>query len=268
MAQAAGAGQAQDPQRRHPLPGAARAPAARAHRRRAGRALPAVQRGLRRHRGRRPRARTTCAPRRSAWPALLAALMPDEPEALGLLALMLLHDARRAARVDARRRARDRSRTRTARRWDRDRDRRGRRRCSTRRCAGGRAGPVPGAGGDRGLPRERRRRARDTDWARDRRALRAARRSWCPRRSSSSTARSRSAMADGPAAGLALVDGAGSVRRAGRLPPAAGDARRPAAPPRATRRGGRRLPRGARAGAHRRRAPLPDPTAGRGHRRG
>jgi len=31
---------------------------------------------------------------------ILAALMPDEPEALGLLALMLLHDARRAARVD------------------------------------------------------------------------------------------------------------------------------------------------------------------------
>jgi RNA polymerase sigma-70 factor (ECF subfamily) len=31
----------------------------------------------------------------------LAELMPDEPEALGLLALMLLHDARRAARVDA-----------------------------------------------------------------------------------------------------------------------------------------------------------------------
>ena len=31
----------------------------------------------------------------------LTGLMPDEPEALGLLALMLLHDARRAARVDA-----------------------------------------------------------------------------------------------------------------------------------------------------------------------
>ena len=30
----------------------------------------------------------------------LARLMPDEPEALGLLALMLLHDARRATRVD------------------------------------------------------------------------------------------------------------------------------------------------------------------------
>jgi RNA polymerase sigma-70 factor (ECF subfamily) len=31
----------------------------------------------------------------------LAALMPDEPEAVGLLALMLLHDARRESRVDA-----------------------------------------------------------------------------------------------------------------------------------------------------------------------
>ena len=32
---------------------------------------------------------------------LLATLMPDEPEATGLLALMLLHDARRASRLDA-----------------------------------------------------------------------------------------------------------------------------------------------------------------------
>jgi RNA polymerase sigma-70 factor (ECF subfamily) len=32
---------------------------------------------------------------------VLAGLMPDEPEALGMLALMLLHDARRPARVDA-----------------------------------------------------------------------------------------------------------------------------------------------------------------------
>jgi RNA polymerase sigma-70 factor (ECF subfamily) len=31
---------------------------------------------------------------------LLAELMPDEPEALGLLALLLLHDARRSARID------------------------------------------------------------------------------------------------------------------------------------------------------------------------
>ncbi|MGB0096883.1 MAG: DUF6596 domain-containing protein [Solirubrobacteraceae bacterium] len=32
---------------------------------------------------------------------LLAELMPDEPEALGLLSVMVLHDARRTARVDA-----------------------------------------------------------------------------------------------------------------------------------------------------------------------
>jgi RNA polymerase sigma-70 factor (ECF subfamily) len=32
---------------------------------------------------------------------VLAGLMPDEPEAAGLLALMLLHDARRASRIDA-----------------------------------------------------------------------------------------------------------------------------------------------------------------------
>jgi RNA polymerase sigma-70 factor (ECF subfamily) len=32
---------------------------------------------------------------------VLTGLMPDEPEAIGVLALMLLHDARRAARVDA-----------------------------------------------------------------------------------------------------------------------------------------------------------------------
>jgi RNA polymerase sigma-70 factor (ECF subfamily) len=31
---------------------------------------------------------------------LLSELMPDEPEALGLLSLMLLHDSRRAARID------------------------------------------------------------------------------------------------------------------------------------------------------------------------
>ena len=44
----------------------------------------------------------------------LAELMPDEPEAHGLLALMLLHDARREARL-ARRRARAAAQTRTAR---------------------------------------------------------------------------------------------------------------------------------------------------------
>ena len=55
---------------------------------------------------------------------LLARLMPDDPEVWGLTALMLLHDARRAARVDASGRyvaldAQDRSR------WDQDRIRTG-----------------------------------------------------------------------------------------------------------------------------------------------
>ena len=55
---------------------------------------------------------------------LLTRLMPDDPEVWGLSALMLLHDARRAARVDASGRyvaldAQDRSR------WDQDRIRAG-----------------------------------------------------------------------------------------------------------------------------------------------
>ena len=98
--QAPGPGQAQDPRCRHPLPGAARAPAARADRRRAGRALPAVQRGLRGQLGRRP---GPPAAVRRGHPAgrVLGQLMPGEPETAGVLALMLFHDARRDARVDA-----------------------------------------------------------------------------------------------------------------------------------------------------------------------
>ena len=46
---------------------------------------------------------TTSAPRRSGSPAILAELMPDEPEVLGLLALLLLTEARRR-RAPARRR--------------------------------------------------------------------------------------------------------------------------------------------------------------------
>ena len=41
------------------------------------------------------------ARRRSAWRAMLAALLPREGEAHALLALLLLHDARRDARVGA-----------------------------------------------------------------------------------------------------------------------------------------------------------------------
>ena len=50
---------------------------------------------------------------------LLAALMPDEPEVLGLLALMLLIESRRPARTDGRTATSCCSPTRTATRWDR-----------------------------------------------------------------------------------------------------------------------------------------------------
>ena len=69
--------------------------------RRAGRALPRLQRGLRRHRGRRLVRGRAVRRGASGSARLLAELMPDDAEALGLLALMLLHDARRAAAVDA-----------------------------------------------------------------------------------------------------------------------------------------------------------------------
>ena len=78
-------------------------------------ALPDLQRGVRRNRGRRPRAEASCAPRRSGWPGSLVDLVPDEPEAEGLAALMMLHDARRDTRV-VRRAASSCSRTRTGRR--------------------------------------------------------------------------------------------------------------------------------------------------------
>ena len=109
----------------------------------------------------------------------LAGLMPDEPEALGLLALMLLHDARRAARVDgtgALVSLEEQDRT----LWDQDGIDEGiavldaalRRR---------EPGPVPGAGGDRRVPRDRARRARPTGWRSPRST--ASWRAWCRRRS-------------------------------------------------------------------------------------
>ena len=87
MAQAPGAGQAQDRRRPHPLPGARRPRAARAARRRcwpsctssSPRATPPPRR--------RAACGSTCATRRSASPACCVELLPDEPEVGGLLAL-------------------------------------------------------------------------------------------------------------------------------------------------------------------------------------
>ena len=95
MAQRTRPRQAQDPQRRDPVPGAARPPAPRAHRGRARRAVPAVQRGIQRDLRVRTWSARTCARRRIRLARLLARLMPGEPEASGLLALMLLQDSRR-----------------------------------------------------------------------------------------------------------------------------------------------------------------------------
>ena len=87
--------------RADPVPRAARRPAARTAGRRAARRLPDLHRGPHRHaRAPRPCA-ATCARRRSGSRACSPRLMPDEAEALGLLALLLLTDARRAARVRA-----------------------------------------------------------------------------------------------------------------------------------------------------------------------
>ena len=90
---------------------------------------------------------------------LLAELMPDEPEALGLLSLMLLQDSRRAARVDTDGELvtlEDQNRS----LWDRAAIAEASHRARSRRAAAT-ARPVPVAGGDRGLPRARRDRRGD-----------------------------------------------------------------------------------------------------------
>ena len=186
--------------------------------------------------------------------------MPDEPEALGLLALMLLHDARRAGRVDA---AGD-----LVPLEEQDRTPLGRAKpsprgsaCSRRPC--GAAGPARTSCRRRSPPATPPPPRRPTPTG--------------PRSPPSTGELARLvpspvvglnravavAMAEGPAAGLALVEALEASGDAGRLPPAARHPRRPAPPPRPPRGGRRRLPRGARAGRHRRRTPLPGPASGR-----
>ena len=89
---------------------------------------------------------------------LLAVLMPDEPEALGLLALMLLHDARREARLGPDGEIvlladQDRSR------WNQARIDEGTR-LLERALSHRRPGRLPGAGGDRCAPP----RGTEIDW--------------------------------------------------------------------------------------------------------
>ena len=214
-------------------------------------------------RGRRPRARAACAPRRSGSARTLAALMPDEPEALGLLALMLLHDARRAGACRRRRRPRA-ARGAGPHALGHRRDRRGRR-AARRRAAARRARSVPGAGRDRRVPRDRADRGATPTGPRSP-ALYGELGEMIPSPVVELNRAVAVAMADGPEAGLALVDDARRLGRARRLPPAARDPRRPAAPARPSRRSGGRLPRRARPHDERRRAPLPRAPTHRGDR--
>ncbi len=129
--------------------------------------------------------------------------MPDEPEAIGLLALLLLTDARRAARLDdagdlVPLEEQDRTR------WDAERDR-GRRRTARRRAPTRPTGSVPSAGRDRRVPRRVRATRRATDWVEI-----AALYSELVRMVPSPVVELNRAvaigMADGPEAGLRLVD--------------------------------------------------------------
>ena len=153
---------------------------------------------------------------------LLAELMPDEPEVLGLLALMLLIDARRAG---AHRRATASwcgSPTRTARAGTRRKLEEGR--ALVRAPDPPRpARPVPAAGRDQRRPQ---RPAADR-LAPDRRALRPAAGVHADPGRARSTARSRSPRPTGPKPALAELDDA----RARGLPPLLRHPRGPAAAP-------------------------------------
>ena len=182
---------------------------------------------------------------------VLAALLPAEPEVLGLLALMLLHDARREARFDGQDLVllpdQDRSR------WDwrqiteaRDLLDRALLDPALQQAPTAR-GPYALQAAIASLQAEDAARL-----AADRRALRRTRR---PDR----LGRGPAEPGGGDRRSRRPGGGAGHRRRPGpaRIPVLALDAGRTPAPPRPCRRGQGRLPRGARAGPHGPRAPLP-----------
>ncbi len=142
---------------------------------------------------------------------LLVRLLPEEPEAGGLLALMLLHDARTAARTDAAGdlvplEEQDRGR------WDRDRIAEGLAVLDTA-LRGTAARAVPGAGRDRRLSRRTRRTRADTDWPQIALLYRELAR-FAPGPVVELNRAVAVAMAEGPQAGLDLVE---SLAEAGGL---------------------------------------------------
>ena len=216
---AADAGAQQGHRRADPVPGAARRPAAASGCAGvAARDLPGLQRGPRGDRG------PTCAPRAIRLARLLVRLMPDEAEAHGLLALLLLTDARSRG-AGAPTASSSRSRSRTARAGTRRRSPRASR-CSSARC-GCRA---PGfyaiqaaiaALHDAGAVVRRDR------LGADRRALRASSRAHDPSPVVAINRAVAVGFADGPAAGLAALLGRSTARP---LPAAARRPRGAAAP--------------------------------------
>ena len=184
---------------------------------------------------------------------LLAVLMPDEPEALGLLALMLLHDARREARIGAGGEIvlladQDRSR------WNQARIDEGTRlleRALLHRSPG--AYQLQAAIAALHLEDV-------TDWQQIAAPLR---RAGAARADADRGAEPRSRGRDGARPGArARADGAD--RPAGLSPPS-GRPRRPAAAARTPRRGGVGLPRGAGARDERGRPGVPGAASGGGH---
>ena len=197
----------------------------------------------------------SCRARRSGWPGSWSSLLPDEPEAIGLLALMLLHDARREARVGPDGRAGPARRPGSV-ALGRRPDRRG---------------PGPGRArrwrpADPVRTSSRRPIAALHDEARDRRPTRTGPRSprctrrsrgWTRRRSCELNHAVAVAMADRPEVGLAMMDGIAADGDPGQLPVPARGPGRPAAPSRALDRGRGGLRPGARADLERRGADLP-----------
>ena len=138
---------------------------------------------------------------------LLAVLMPDEPEVLGLLALLLLHDARRDARVDEHGDLvllEDQDRT----RWDRDRIDEGTR-VLERALRLGRPGPYQLQAGIASIHVQATR-PQDTDWG-EIAALYAGLAALAPSPVVELNRAVAVAMARGPEEGLALVDRIGGL---------------------------------------------------------
>ena len=261
---AAGPGQAQDPPRRHPVPGPARRTCCPSARRPCSACSTCCSTRATPPRRAPTWCARTCAARRSGWPGCSPTLMPDEPEARGLLALMLLHDARRAARVDDAGELvplEEQDRT----RWDATPIAEG--------VAAARRGAAPRAGRARtscrppSRPARRRRRRPPTPTGRRSPRCTAELARLAPTPVVELNRAVAVAMADGPAAGLRAGRRAGAPRRA------RGYHLLPATRADLLRRLGRRDEAAAayrealEPGHHRAGAPLPGPTAARGVRR-